>query len=242
MNVIIVEHANPAWSNRSLIGRLIRVLHFLKGTTFVAVSSHLNIWPTTLKPSAVTLNIIPASEITVDKHGNAAQINRLVYIGRLAEIQKRPSWLIGISSQLNIPVLFIGDGAELERLKAYAVTRKVTAQFVGHQLDPWKFISIDDLVVVPSSFEGDGLVVIEAIARGIPVILSDIPDFRRFRLNTNFYAATEKDFVLRIIEGNRQTTNFLVKDSDRARILAGRDKQSVVTSWEKIFHQLGEKK
>lgn len=238
VKLIVVEHANPAWSTRQELGRLVRTLHFLRNSTFVAVSDHLRVWPTSRLPKAVTRNISP--KIVESKVETPAQelVLRLVYIGRLAKVQKRPDWLVEISRRTKIPVLFVGAGLEEENLILDAKSKGVYAKFSGHQVDPWAIITKGDLVVVPSLFEGDGLVAVEAISKGIPVILSDIRDFRRFELEEIFYASSIDAFVDRILEYKNSISSLIVSKVDRERILKDRDSTHVGDAWAKIFRDL----
>jgi glycosyltransferase involved in cell wall biosynthesis len=238
MNLIVVEHANPAWSTRQKLGRIVRILHFMKNSTFVAVSDHLRVWPTTRLPKAVTHNILPKVEGSIVETSSQEQVSRLVYIGRLAKVQKRPHWLIEISRRTKLPVLFVGAGEEEENLIQEAKSSGINAEFSGHQVDPWATISKGDLVVVPSLFEGDGLVAVEAIAKGIPLLLSDIRDFRRFELGEISYASSLDAFVNRILENKHSIYSLRVSKTDRERILKDRDPVLVGDTWAKIFEDL----
>jgi uncharacterized protein with von Willebrand factor type A (vWA) domain len=46
---------------------------------------------------------------------------------------------------------------------------------------------INSLVVVPSKYEGDGMVVIEAVLFNSPLLLADNEDLRRFNLGDKHY-------------------------------------------------------
>ncbi|MGZ3297921.1 MAG: glycosyltransferase, partial [Asticcacaulis sp.] len=69
-----------------------------------------------------------------------------------------------------------GDGPELGALKQLSVELGLEAQveFVGWVAEPGQFLKTIDLFVVPSRYEAFGLVIIEAMAAGVPVITSDI--------------------------------------------------------------------
>lgn len=236
-NLIVVEHANPAWSTRQTIGRLMRFLHRLRKTSFFAVSAHLTIWPSGTLPKNIVNNIV---EVSQDKFSNVPvqkRLTRLVFIGRLARVQKRPSWLIKIAHELSIPVLFIGLGEEENSLKNLAANEKVRAEFVGYQINPWSFLAQGDLVVVPSLFEGDGLVAVEAIANKIPVILSDIPDFRRFNLPDRFYAITPSEFVDKIGLYRESIDDLVVPAINRIALLQKRTPKEVGDVWENVFNE-----
>ena len=73
---------------------------------------------------------------------------------------------------------------------------------------PWKMYSslsdellrnmydISDMIVLPSYYEGFGLPIIEAWARGVPVILSDIPVFREVAGEAGLYFPPQDEYAL----------------------------------------------
>lgn len=70
----------------------------------------------------------------------------------------------------------VGDGAEREALetRAQALGLSNRVEFVGWQNDLTKYYSEADLLFVPSRYEGYGLVIVEALAAGIPVLSTDV--------------------------------------------------------------------
>lgn len=239
-NLFIIEHSNPAWTTRPIIGRLVRNIHKLKGTKFLAVSSHLTIWPNGEKPWRIVNNIIDIPRLGEPRDFSHSRILRLVFIGRMAKIQKRPSWLITMARELSLPVVFIGQGLEEQNLQNEAKSKLVDASFIGHQIDPWSFILPGDLLVVPSFFEGDGLVVVEAIAQKVPLILSDIRDFRRFNLPDHFYAHNISNFI-NLIELNRSDiSKFIVPDTLSQELLQIRKSSNVGDTWERVLNHGGQ--
>jgi hypothetical protein len=56
---IMVDHANPAWSTRKKVGRIVRkIILFRKNIITVAVSSHLRVWLSMIAPNHVNKNPI----------------------------------------------------------------------------------------------------------------------------------------------------------------------------------------
>ncbi len=93
---------------------------------------------------------------------------------RLSRV-KNISMLIKAFAKINLKhayLLIVGDGSEkfyLERLtKQLNITNKV--KFLGFRKDVERFYSIADLFVLPSIYEGFGLVYLEAMASGVPCI------------------------------------------------------------------------
>ena len=234
--LIVVEHANPAWSTRIRVGRLVRFLHVRRKTRFVAVSDHLRIWPKMSNPSFVTENMVLVDESF--KLKNKGNIKRLLFVGRLASIQKRPEIVLEMSAKTGIPVTFIGQGPELPKLQSDAQDRSLEAEFLGFLEDPWSQVRDGDLLIIPSKFEGDGLVVVEALARGIPILISDIPDFRRFNLNEVNYCLDLDDFVSRVTESKNDISIFLVEEVLTKCILDLRSPEEVLRKWEKVFESI----
>jgi len=229
--IVVIEHANPAWSTRKNFGKFVRQILRFRDVTFVAVSSHLRIWPTNFAPEWILPNIIPISQRTNFISGHHSQIRRLVFIGRLASVQKRPDWILDIAKIAKLPSKFIGSGAELNSLKIKAGVLEVEAEFCGHILDPWKELREGDLLIVPSSFEGDGLVILEAISNNIPLLVSDISDFRRFHLQEEVYCKNIEDFADRISIYANRLNELIVPIDDASRILDSRGVHKVLEKW-----------
>lgn len=70
----------------------------------------------------------------------------------------------------------IGEGSELqflkERARGYGLESRV--EFVGWQKDIAPQLSMADIVLVPSRYEGYGLIIVESLAAGVPVLATDV--------------------------------------------------------------------
>jgi glycosyltransferase involved in cell wall biosynthesis len=105
----------------------------------------------------------------------------IMYIGRLAR-QKRVADLVWAAELLNamqVPIRFfvIGDGPERERLERYANSLDVGAstRFLGHRHDARSLLAAADVFWLASEFEGMSNSLMEAMAEGLPCVVSDIP-------------------------------------------------------------------
>lgn len=74
----------------------------------------------------------------------------------------------------NVVFLLAGYGEEEARLKTLAESLGVPVRFCGYQKEPQRFWPALDVAVVPSRWEGFGLVVAEAMACGVPVVASGV--------------------------------------------------------------------
>jgi glycosyltransferase involved in cell wall biosynthesis len=106
--------------------------------------------------------------------------NLVLFVGRIVP-QKNPflllrAWKIVLSKCPDARLVVVGDGFLMGRMERIVrsdedLERSVTLAGFG---DPRKFYRRAGLFVLPSFYEGWGLVVIEAMAAGIPVVMSDV--------------------------------------------------------------------
>ena len=128
------------------------------------------------------------------KANRTEKIKRLIFIGRLAP-QKRPDWLLRISEGTGFPVEVMGEGELRDYIQKASTDRNLDFRFQGQRKDPWSEVENGDLLIIPSEYEGDGLVVVEGMQRNLPMLLADIPDFRRFGLPDLNYCSSVEDFI-----------------------------------------------
>ncbi|TVR11468.1 MAG: glycosyltransferase [Planctomycetota bacterium] len=110
----------------------------------------------------------------------------LLFVGRL-EPQKRLGDLLQAVAQAcqqrPITLIICGQGSQEAQLKAQAKTLGIDpiCRFLGQRDDIPAWMKTADALVLPSSHEGQANVVLEALACGCPVVLSDIPNHRQMQ-------------------------------------------------------------
>ena len=230
--IVVVEHVPKPWSDRLTLGRIIRKILRFRGASWVVVSDHLSPWLNgDLEKTHIPNAIFENQDETLKLISSGDDVKRLIFIGRLTKLQKQPHWMLDISENSNIPVVFYGDGLFKEDLISNSQARNLNASFNGFVSNPWNEISSGDLLIVPSAWEGDGLVVVEALSRGVPILLNSIDDLIRFGLPEKHYCSSPEDFRLRILEYKKNLT-ALVADTDIAnKIISGRNPEVVATKW-----------
>jgi glycosyltransferase involved in cell wall biosynthesis len=80
----------------------------------------------------------------------------------------------------DVRLVMVGDGPQKdEMLKMVSGSKfKERIMFLGRTMDMPGFYGLIDCLVIPSSAEGMPMVVTEAFAMGVPMVVSDIPAFK----------------------------------------------------------------
>ena len=234
VKLIAVEHVNYPWLTRLRFGRAIRFVLKIRGVRWVSVSSHLSIWPNASKPEVILLNSITPSVKEPTREIERAHLKRLIFIGRLTE-QKRPNWIIELGKATETEVDIYGEGSQEEALRQLAQANSKEVNFFGFNAEVWTYVCPGDLLLVTSGWEGDGLVILEALNNRVPLLLSDIPDLRRFNLPDRNYCYDLGNFADRIEEFRSNLNDLVVEDDISRRILDERMPPTVAANWENFL-------
>ena len=138
----------------------------------------------TVIPNAINLKEYE-NVSSFDKDLNECLVDNIVigHIGRFSEM-KNHKFLVEIYKQLKgnyqqFKLVLVGDGllkGEIEK-KIHDENLSDSVIFTGQRRDIPYLLSLFDVLVIPSIYEGLGGVVIEAQAAGIPCVVSDVlPD------------------------------------------------------------------
>jgi len=226
--LVCIEHSDKPWNYRRKLGKLVRYILKIKRVTWVAVSEHIKIWPWNKPPNFVINNLLWfSSASTCDFSG---PINRLIFIGRFAP-EKNPGLFLEVVKFTKIPSLMIGDGEKKHEIQKIAKALNLNMSFEGFISNPWEILRKGDVLIVPSLYEGDGLVVAEAIQRRIPLIISDIEVFRLFRLSEFNYAKKISDFI-DLIESHKHRSEDLKPSLESVNyVLNSRNTKILTNKW-----------
>lgn len=118
---------------------------------------------------------------------------RIVCVGRL-NYQKGYDILINAleilhSRRSDFSALFVGQGDLRDELMRLCEEKGISelVHFLGWRRNPYSIMSRSDLFVLPSRFEGFGLVLVEALACGTPIVSFDCPSGPREILANGSY-------------------------------------------------------
>jgi glycosyltransferase involved in cell wall biosynthesis len=146
------------------------------------------------------------------------------FIGRLDPIKRLPMLLRAVKNLNGLVHLHIfGDGIERARIPQEIKELGINSQITMHGTvaHPQQALKQIGLLVLPSQAEGFGLVLIEAMAAGVPVIAADAPGVRdviQNQINGNLVPIDEMAKAIagivedrsardRLIEGGIKTVN-----------------------------------
>jgi glycosyltransferase involved in cell wall biosynthesis len=117
---------------------------------------------------------------------------KIAYAGRF-EAEKNLTTVLEALQLLprreEVELMFIGSGTEEARIRFLA--KGLAIQFVPFQKEAsqlWKYISQCDGLILPSRYESFGLIGIEAISRGIPILISSEAGLSEY-LSPNHHAS-----------------------------------------------------
>jgi glycosyltransferase involved in cell wall biosynthesis len=233
-NVVVVEHAARPWPTRTFLGKVIRFIHRIRGANFVAVSSHLSIWPKAIAPVAVFPNAIDLSALRYSRKEISSGDTRLIHVGRLVE-SKQPEWVLEVSKRTDVPCVFIGVGPLENRMRDLSDHEAIEVEFLGQVADPYELFNPRDLLLISSQNEGDGLVLIEAVALRIPFLIYDIIDFAKFKIPSINKCQDIAEFEKKVMAYKRGEIDLQLGEQDRLRILQDRNPKFVAALWVDFF-------
>jgi glycosyltransferase involved in cell wall biosynthesis len=155
----------------------------------------------------------------------------ILFVGKLID-RKRPCDLLEAYASVRdeAVLLYVGDGSLRHDLERISKSRGLTeVRMVGfkNQSELPKYYAIADVFVLPSSHEVSPLVVNEAMACGLPIIVSDaIPsalDFVRNGYNGYIYPCTDIGRLANALA-------MLIRDPAQRRIMGLRSRE-MISEW-----------
>jgi glycosyltransferase involved in cell wall biosynthesis len=187
---ILSEHLHMSTRLKSArFGRIIAMLMRLRHHHYTVVAPAQGVVDdlrqnfAVTKAQAIPHGIDPARVIRLAEEpveDRPAQLY-IVACGRLAAQKDYPTLIRAFARarDAGIPehLVIIGGGEEEENLKRLANSLGLTevVHFVGHRDNPYPYMKNASLFVLSSLWEGFGIVIIEAMALGLPCLSTDCP-------------------------------------------------------------------
>jgi glycosyltransferase involved in cell wall biosynthesis len=169
----------------------------------------------------------------------------LLFVGRLSK-EKGIDLLLEMFEDMTFSkdkqLLVVGGGKDLEKYQEYVRNKGIDVNFVGQKpsLEVGYIMAAADVLIVPSTFESFGLVAIESIACGTPVVASNVGVLEDLISPGNggfvFDRSGSNDIVIPRITDALDLALGLKRDS----VLRYREDVIRKFSWEAVVEQLND--
>jgi glycosyltransferase involved in cell wall biosynthesis len=193
IKIIVSEHASisntfndlfHSTSKKKLLYSLVRTLYG-QADHILSVSAGLKEELINLGLSSAKISVIHNPvDLTLIEKLKAEPIGSeepyILFAGRLVK-QKNIPLLIGafnmIKNNINANLVILGDGEEEDNLKRLTIQLNLEGRIIFKKFmtNPYKYMANAEVFVLPSSYEGFGNVLIEAMACGTPVVSTRCP-------------------------------------------------------------------
>lgn len=193
----------------------------------------INISHAVVVPAGINSNLFKDGK---HKGGKDEKQDYILYIGRFHIKNKGLDTLISAMKGLDAKLMLVGRGRDENRLKE--MTRKLKLNnigFLGFINEDKKIRVLEGarLFVLPSRYEGQGIVVLEAAACGKPVIVSDIPELR-YAVDAGFGLAFKTGDAIDLAEKMK----LLLEDESLREELGKRAREYAKNyTWDKIAEE-----
>jgi glycosyltransferase involved in cell wall biosynthesis len=179
--------------------------------------------------SSVLYNMVDDSFFSIPKTEFSKGKLNMVSVGNL-RWQKNYQYLVDAFKHMpaTVKLDIYGEGSLRNKLQTQIDEHQLAIKLKGHSLELVKILRTYDVFVMSSFYEGSSLALMEAMAMGLPVLLSDIPVLREAAGDSALYFNIKDPVdlsrkVKEILEGKVSLEELSAKSIARASALAHRE-------------------
>ncbi|NEW01032.1 glycosyltransferase [Priestia aryabhattai] len=190
--LVTTEHSTNNNRRGKIIMRIFDYLMYRRYMKIICISeatkNSLNKWLKSTKNKSIIIHNginlskyleappIPRVELGVDK-------NKIILacVGRLEKAKNQESLIRAFKGvKIDATLLLIGHGQKEKELKELVEELKLQDKviFLGQRNDVERILKSSDIFILPSLWEGFGLSAVEAVAAGLPLLLSNVPGLK----------------------------------------------------------------
>lgn len=177
-------HNNPPWIKKINAKTIVYYLGTLRIKKVLTVSDAvLNEYifgKALLHKSIVVSNPVDINKVVEKAKDGSCTKYDIIFLGRLS-LQKNPIRFINIINEIrnklpNVKACMVGDGELRLECEKRVQELKIadSIQFLGFKENPYGILSKSKIMCVTSDWEGFGLVAVEALALGVPVLATPV--------------------------------------------------------------------
>jgi glycosyltransferase involved in cell wall biosynthesis len=197
-------------------------------------------------------NVVPQTEIDAAPHftsgeeGFCATDEVVLYVGRFSAEKNLETLLNAISQVVKSRksvFVFCGDGSMRAQIEAKALELGIAdrTRFLGTVINVWSWMKRADAMVAVSLFEGDPNAVLEAIAAGTPLVVSNIPAHRAL-LNDQSAWFVDPSSASSVAAGLVAALSDRTEARERAArarsVVASRSADEIAARYEEVYQEL----
>lgn len=184
VKVISHLHSNPSWLQKVCPQSIIYALRAYRFIKIIGVSSIIReeyiFHKAVDKKFQVISNVVDTNRVAALSQANSIDSFDLLYVGRLSEA-KNPIAFLTIIKKLcdkgiGVTAKMIGVGPLENLCKSYIINNGLSdcVQMLGFQSNPYQYMLAAKIIVITSTYEGFGLVAVEAMSLNKLVIASRV--------------------------------------------------------------------
>jgi glycosyltransferase involved in cell wall biosynthesis len=184
-------------------------------------------WAGVTRPIFTLSNTVEPSIERAPLNGSApvAQVPRVLVLGRIEPHQKGLDLLVNYLAETpsligQIRVTLAGEGSFRDEIEARMARCPTLRELI--ELQPWSdtlaTLQQTDVLLIPSRFEGVPLVMLEAMASGVPVIASDLPGTRPYLGEDSLFAVGDLARAFELV--------LSLRDAAHQRAVVARNRQA----------------
>jgi glycosyltransferase involved in cell wall biosynthesis len=173
-------------------------------------------WAGVTRPIFTLSNTVEQAIERAPLNGSApvAQVPRVLVLGRIEPHQKGLDLLVNYLAETpalvgQVRVTLAGEGSFQAAIAARMDCCPSLRELI--ELQPWSdtltTLQQTDVLLIPSRFEGVPLVMLEAMASGVPVIASDLPGTRPYLASDSLFAVGDFERAFQLILALRDATH-----------------------------------
>jgi glycosyltransferase involved in cell wall biosynthesis len=227
---IVVEHSSKSWESRPLVGKLTWRILKRRTSAVVRVSRRIRTRYPKPKLDLIIENALPVEILLKSPTSLVSTIPRLIFVGRLSP-EKDPLMFCEVASGFQLQKVVFGDGILFQELKS----QYPDFEWSGRVANPWDSVGASDLLILTSRYEGDGLVLIEAIVNGVQVLVRDNEDFRAFDLPEKNYFSSQVTLSQKILEYKSGKQNFSLSRTFKEGLERERNSKNIASEWASLL-------